>query len=345
MLFDKSTALNSAERRISTPIMGGSSAIRLGLASNSSVIKAVPISPTLIKKPIIAKLPLISKPAAVAVTEETVVPAIESIDLPVVKSTPEPVEAISLVEEIAAESVAEQTPELVLLEEPVMEDPAVEQVTTITEEPAEAGEKAAEVEAPKRRRRSTSRSTDESQDSDSGKMIVDMLELPHSTADVTTAVSTLFPRMIDKEWDEFEKEVRDELASIQALITPDMTPGGVRYAVAEINELLLKITRSYFQVKTIYENLISRDKFPGDIERRILMGSVGNNAEERKKNGIMAAANIMADDGKSVINMFEVANEFRLRYNFLQSVMDFLKRSSDQLISVNASLKLDASTM
>ena len=53
-VFDKSSALSAAEQRIATPFIGGSSAIKLG-STQSNVLKTVPISPVLLKKPILVK--------------------------------------------------------------------------------------------------------------------------------------------------------------------------------------------------------------------------------------------------------------------------------------------------
>ncbi|MED1125221.1 hypothetical protein [Bacillus atrophaeus] len=162
-------------------------------------------------------------------------------------------------------------------------------------------------------------------------------DIPTTTISFNEAVVSITSPFIDEEWNEFKQEVQEELSAIQ--ITDDMNTGTLKIVISELSILREKIWFSYQESKNLYEHLSSKDP-EGLIERvkRINLGK-GNNDMERKKAGIMACMKYSTDAGD--VNLFEVLDETRMRYNFLKSVIDSIKYKTDVLITMNGALKLE----
>lgn len=162
-------------------------------------------------------------------------------------------------------------------------------------------------------------------------------DIPTTTMTYSEAIQSITSPFIDEEWEEFKKEIQDELNAI--VISNDMNPGTLKVVISELSMLREKVWFSYQEQKTLYENLSSKDP-EGLIERvkRINLGS-GNNDMERRRAGVLACMEYKTEAGD--VNLFEVLDETRSRYNFLKSVIDSIQYKTDVLITLNGALKLE----
>jgi hypothetical protein len=167
--------------------------------------------------------------------------------------------------------------------------------------------------------------------------VVDITDIPTTNMSFAEAISQITSPFVDEEWEEFKKEVQDELSAI--VITDDLNPGTLKITISELSILREKIWFSYQEIKTLFESLSSKDP-EGLIERikRVNLGA-GNNDMERRKAGVMACMNYPTDAGE--INLYEVLDETRSRFNFLKSVLDSIQYKTDVLITMNGALKLE----
>ena len=167
--------------------------------------------------------------------------------------------------------------------------------------------------------------------------VADITDIPTTNMSFAEAISQITSPFVDEEWEEFKKEVQDELSAI--VITDDLNPGTLKITISELSILREKIWFSYQEIKTLFESLSSKDP-EGLIERikRVNLGA-GNNDMERRKAGVMACMNYPTDAGE--INLYEVLDETRSRFNFLKSVLDSIQYKTDVLITMNGALKLE----
>jgi hypothetical protein len=222
--------------------------------------------------------------------------------------------------EAPAEEAAEETEEETTEEEVVEEKPAPKKAETKKKSNSRSKKKTA-----------AKQQDDEEEEEDTPT------DIPTTTISFSEAIQTITSPFMDEEWEEFRKEVQDELSAI--VISDDMNPGTLKVVISELSILREKVWFSYQEQKTLYERLSSKEP-EGLIERvkRVNLGK-GNNDMERKKAGIMACMQYSTEAGD--INLFEVLDETRTRYNFLKSVIDSIKYKTDVLITLNGALKLE----
>ena len=303
MLQDKITQLNPAAQRLAIPLRP---ALRpLPIKEAAAPVPARPIiSPTILNR-------LQPKPVETEVAKQE-----EPKDV-----VPEAAPAIS---------------EAAIEEAPVEEAPQQEAVTaSITAvEPA--------AEAPKKRTRTKTEKTAEA--GDASPETIKIVDIPRMACGLKEASESLFPRIRDEEWEAIEARIREELKAVRFDTShADFSPGSVRALTENVNNLVLEVGLYLQEAKTAYENMISKDKVPGEVERAMALGGTGSNEAERRYNGLLAACQFKTPGGV-VVNVFEVTNEFRRRYNFLQVVMDYLSKTTSHLVSINATLKMDKDT-
>lgn len=166
---------------------------------------------------------------------------------------------------------------------------------------------------------------------------IEPTDIPTTTVSYNEAIQTITSPFVDEEWEEYKAEVQKELSEI--VISDDMNPGTLKVVISELSILREKVWFSYQEQKTLYERLSSKDP-EGLIERvkRINLGS-GNNDMERKRAGVLACMKFNTESGD--INLYEVLDETRSRYNFLKAVIDSIKYKTDVLITLNGALKLE----
>ena len=95
----------------------------------------------------------------------------------------------------------------------------------------------------------------------------------------------------------------------------------------------------YTDTKTLFENLSGKDP-EGVIERIKRLDCKGSNAEERKVNSTKAVFNHKDKEG-NIINLYEVLDETRSRYNYLRSLMETITYKNSALVTMLGSLKTE----
>jgi hypothetical protein len=97
-----------------------------------------------------------------------------------------------------------------------------------------------------------------------------------------------------------------------------------------------EISIVYNDTKTLYESLTAKDD--GLIDRTKRLNARGTNSEERKVSGTIAAMNYKTPQGHN-INLFELLDETRARFNFLKTINDSIEFKKAVLLTMLSSLK------
>lgn len=160
-------------------------------------------------------------------------------------------------------------------------------------------------------------------------VIINTTEL--SYAEACQAVRTHF---VDPEW-EAAKAKFDEIAK-NIHITNDMNKAQLHDLLAQVANLRDEVYSAYTETRTLYEHLT--DKENGLIERTKRTGSKGSNAEERKLTSTLAVMNYVDGNGNK-INLYEVLDETRIRYNYLKGIIETIEFKKAVLLTMLSSLK------
>lgn len=192
-------------------------------------------------------------------------------------------------------------------------------------------EKTKKKSSKKKSSKKTKANEDNNDDSD------DVLEISKTTTNYENALAFIKSGFIDKEWEEFRTETSETINSIN--ISNEMTTIMIKSTLSDLSLLRDSIWRQYNDTKTNYEILTSKEP-EGTIERRKRIAAKGANAEERKLNGILAVMNSKDSDGNT-INLYELLDETRDRYNYLKALMDAISYKNSVLITMLGSLKLE----
>lgn len=161
------------------------------------------------------------------------------------------------------------------------------------------------------------------------EIVVNHTEL--SYAEACQAIRTNF---VEEEWE--AAKARFEEMSRNIIISNDMNKAQLHDLLAQLSNLRDEIYYAYNETKTLYEHLT--DKENGMIERVKRIGSKGSNAEERKLTATIAVMNYIDENGNK-INLFEVLDETRIRYNFLKGIMETIEFKKLVLLTMLSSLK------
>lgn len=224
-----------------------------------------------------------------------------------------------------------------------VEDKAKEEVKEEPKEEAKADKKAENKEEAKEEKPAAKKTTTRKKTSSRAKKEtealkeVELVDIPTTNMSFTDAVAAITSPFIDEEWETFKNEIQEELGKI--VISDDLNPGTLKVTISELSILREKIWFAYQETKNLYDHLSSKDP-EGLIERikRINLGS-GNNDMERRKAGVLACMNYETDAGN--VNLYELLDETRSRYNFLKAIMESIKYKTDVLITMNGALKLE----
>ena len=250
---------------------------------------------------------------------------------------PQQQEAQQEVQEEAQEEAQEQAQEETQTEETQQEA----QTEEVQQEEAQEEPKA--EEKPKRKQRTKSKNAakkeeaaqQQEENKDPGFNVP-----PKTQVTFLEAVSIITPDLQTEEWKRLEKEIQDELDSIE--IQEDMNPGSLRVAISELDRLQSKIRHHHYQARDAYIRLSSKEP-EGVIERvkRINLGTGGNDMERRRA-GTMACMYYNPDgEVDSVVNLYDIMDEARSRYYFLESVQKTIEHKSKLLITMNGALKME----
>lgn len=153
------------------------------------------------------------------------------------------------------------------------------------------------------------------------------------------AMESISSPFVDAEWEAYKEDVQNDLDSIE--IDDDMNPATLKSAISKLSKLRNKVWNNYQGMKSQYESLSTKEP-EGLIERVKKINLAGNNDLERKKAGVEACMNYVDKSGRN-INLYEILDETRSRYNFLKTVMDSIEYKRSVLVTMNGALKIEQS--
>jgi len=250
-------------------------------------------------------------------------------------------------EEPAAETKEEAatTPaEIDKAEEPVeakTEEKKDESAETKSEE---SENKTATEEAPKKRTRRTSKKktevneTEASGGTPTGVSVnehVSNYDIVGQKVSYDEMVGIVMDYYIDDEWRELQDQLSKELNDIR--IESDMNPGTLKAVIADLAALNDKVFRLYTEQKQLLDMLTDKDfGVAMAIQAR---NSVGSNAEERKRNGLLSLTKAQYD-GKEV-NLINLIAATKVRYAFISKLSSVIKQKSDACITMSAAIKTE----
>jgi hypothetical protein len=143
---------------------------------------------------------------------------------------------------------------------------------------------------------------------------------------------------VDDEWKNTQDELNKKLSDIR--IEPDMNPGTLKYALADLNNLNDEIALVYIEQKQLLDTLT--DKEFGAATALMAMNQKGANAEERKANGFMALTHADFGDAKNV-NLIALINAVKARFVFLNSLTKRIQYKSNLCITMSSAIKMENS--
>ena len=220
-------------------------------------------------------------------------------------------------------------------EETVKEEPKEEPKEESNEDTETVEPKTEDKKKETKRKRRGKKSSDETSDiaEDDQEEVV----IPTSNVSFAEAVASLRSNFVDNEWENFREDTTKAINDIT--ITSNMTPSVIKSTLSDLTLFRDSIWVEYNDTKTLYENLMGKDP-EGIIERKKRISAVGSNTEERKLNATLSVMNNKNKDGK-IINLYEVLDELRERYNYLKSLMDNIAYKNSVLVTMLGSLKLE----
>lgn len=167
----------------------------------------------------------------------------------------------------------------------------------------------------------------------------DMVDVPRTRISYAEALEAVSSGFVDPEWEEFRAHIEEELANIE--IKDDMHPGTLKLAIGELSKLRQEIWSPFQDIKTTFEHLSLKEP-EGLIERikKISLGD-GTNDLQRKKAGVEACMNFVDPRSGAQVNLYELLDETRMRYNFLKATMDSIQYKTQILITMSGALKLE----
>lgn len=167
----------------------------------------------------------------------------------------------------------------------------------------------------------------------------EFMSMPTTAMSYLEAMESISSPFVDAEWEAYKEEVQSDLDNIE--IDDDMNPATLKATVSKLSRLRSKVWNNYQGMKSQYEALSTKEP-EGLIERVKKINLSGNNDLERKKAGVEACMNYLDKSGRN-INLYEVLDETRSRYNFLKTVMDSIEYKRSVLVTMNGALKIEQS--
>ena len=165
----------------------------------------------------------------------------------------------------------------------------------------------------------------------------DILGKKVSYDDMAGAVMDYF---IDDDWKATQDDLTEKMNNIR--IEPDMNPGTLKYALAELNNLNDEISAVYVEQKQLLDVLT--DKEFGAATALLAMNSRGSNSEERKANGFAALTHAKFG-GEEEVNLIALINAVKARFVFLNSLSKRIQYKSNTCITMSGAMKMEQSLM
>jgi hypothetical protein len=188
------------------------------------------------------------------------------------------------------------------------------------------------------KKKNTAKAPDAEVVSDKAEIITEnTLVIPKTQIEFDEAINSIRSGFVDSEWETFRNETSTRFNEI--VISNDMTTTAIKSTLAELSSMKDSIWLEFNDTKTMFENLTAKEP-EGIIERIKKISSKGSNPEERKLNATYAVMNYKDENG-NVVNLYELLDEMRDRFNFLKSLMDGIAYKNSVLITMLGSLKLE----
>lgn len=231
----------------------------------------------------------------------------------------------------------EVKPEAVV--QPTVEETPVVEVVKVAEEAVKEAKQEQEVEVkPEKKKRTSSRKKKEDKDDSNIKETVNVEVKNYSSegsfAECVDAVSSQF---IDEEWITLKDQLSQK--TVEIAIGSDMTKAQIHDLLSQLASLRDSIFVMHNDAKTLYDSLTAKDD--GLIDRVKRLNAKGTNSEERKVSGTLAAMSYVSQKGGFQVNLYEVLDEARQRYNFLKSTMETIEYKKSVLLTMLSSLKME----
>lgn len=154
------------------------------------------------------------------------------------------------------------------------------------------------------------------------------------------AANIIRANYFDEEWFKYRDEVYKEFQSIK--IDKDLNMGTIKVVLEEINLLKDKILLPLTEAKEIITMLSDKDCGIGTvIKTKAAVESQTSNATARTAAGFEALQKVNANG--TDINLLTILMAAKLRYNFLDALMNNLENKRQSLITMNSALKIEAS--
>ena len=248
-------------------------------------------------------------------------------------------------EEAKAEAPAEKA------ETPAKTEAPAEEAKTEEPKAEEAKEAPAEEEKPKKRRRkAASKKKEEAAAEPAAETTeapevevhkyVNSYDILGKKVSYDEMAGTVMDFFIDDDWKATQQELTEKMNAIR--IEPDMNPGTLKYALAELNNLNDEIALAFVEQKQLLDMLT--DKEFGAATALMAMNSRGSNAEERKANGFLALTKARFN-GKDDVNLIALINAVKARFVFLNSLTKRIQYKSNTCITMSGAMKMEQSLM
>lgn len=273
-------------------------------------------------------------------TEKETVVEVEELKGPLAKNNPFILNNTKNTTETESVDKVEETKETEEVEEKTI-DNNIEEKSNEQEQESKEVVKEEPKEEKKTKRTRRSKKTEKAESTESSTEVnIESISIPKTEIDFESAVAAIKSDFVDEKWEEFKKDINDRYNDI--VISNDMTSKQIKQTVAELTELRDDIRQVHNDNKNLYEQLVFKDsKEPeGFIERIKRLAAKGNNAEDRKMNAVLAVMNYKDPNGNT-INLYEMLDEVRMRYNFTKDIMDSITYKSNVLITMLGTLKLE----
>lgn len=162
--------------------------------------------------------------------------------------------------------------------------------------------------------------------------------IPTTEVDYAEAVIAIKSSFQDKEWEAFREDIVNRMNDI--VISSDMTTSVLKATLDQLSGVRDSIWLAYSDTKNLFESLTSKEP-EGIIERTKRLAAKGSNTEERKQSAVIACMNYIEPKTGAKINLFELLDETRERYNFLNNTIQAIQYKTNVLVTMLGSLKLE----
>lgn len=260
-------------------------------------------------------------------------------------------ESVETAENVSSEAELD-TSEVVTNDETPIESVVDNIETTTTEDAAIANEEATEP-APKKKRTRRSKAqveadklcpeenekTEAIQCDEVATVVVEAKN--NSTVSFSEALNEFASFSGDADWIEYKNDIEKAYEAIE--ITSDINSAMLVGIINQLSNLRDRIWNQHQYYKNQYDQLSSKEP-EGVIERfkRINVNESANNDMARKKAGIAACMNYKTDNGET-INLYDLLDEVRARYYFLNAIMSNIEFKKNLLITISSALKIENS--